>query len=179
VTRRTVSILTLALLLPLASACSDDDNSGGGETSGSQPRTLEELADQDPRLTEITDPQGTGPVIGTEDGEDVWVSDAQIFCDGYWRVSDYKDQIVNLLDRGDHALLMSHIESVGPSAYDAAAELIVGISGGRDLDMMASNFVAASQGWADNREDLETIRERLERHNTELAGFDRAFAEVC
>lgn len=170
-------MLLLALLLALVTGCSDDD---GGDTSvGDQPRTLEEFAAQDDRLTEITDPPANGPLIGTENGEEVRVNDTQTFCDGYGRVADYRDQIFNLLDRDERDLLTSYVEGTAPSAEEAAGDVQLGISGGMDLDMLPWTFVASSKQWIYDGLDLETIRERATVKNAELEGFDRAYAEIC
>lgn len=170
-------MLSLVFLFALVTGCSDDD--GGDATAGSQPRTLEELAAQDGRLTEITDPPADGPVIGTEDGEEVRVNDTQAYCDGYWVVSDYRDQIFNLIDRGERELLETYVEGTGPSAEAAAGDVQVALSGGMDLDMRPWVFVVNSQEWIYDGLDLETIQQRATVVDADLEGFDRAFDEIC
>lgn len=182
--RRPKSLLIVSIaLVTVLVGCSDDGGDSADTTTGSEPRTvrdaLDQAAEQDDRFTEITEPAGDGPLIGEEDGEEVRVSDAQVFCDGYWRVSDYRDQLFNLLDREDLDLLTSHVTGTGPSAEEAASDLRLGISGGMDLDMRPWVFVVDSQEWIRKGYDLATIRERAEDGNADLEGFDRAYAEIC
>lgn len=126
--RRTL-ILLVVCVAPLM-ACSDggDDDATAGDAVGvggddqSRPSSLEDLVGTVPGLSEITEPEGTGPVLGTENGEEVRVADVALLCEGYGAVAAYRDELAALLDAGDQPGALDHISSGWNGAQDAAGQ---------------------------------------------------------
>lgn len=172
--------LTLLLVAVLLGACSDGDDSsdslGSQSESQSNPSSIEDLVGSVPGLSEITEPEGTGPLLGTVDGEEVRVADMAMFCEGYGAVATYRDRLAALLETGDGRGAIALIEASVPSAEAGARSAQRSISGGRDLDMIPMSFVVATDDWAYNQLDAETMLERLTARSVELQPFDEAFA---
>ena len=187
--RRTLIVLVLCLA-PLA-ACSDDggnDPTAGdaigaaGDGAGddrSRPSSLEDLVGTVPVLSEITEPEGTGPVLGTENGEEVRVADVALFCEGYGAVAAYRDELAALLDAGDQQGAIEHIQSGWSAAQDAAGQAQLSISGGMDLDMVPWSIVTTTEQWAYDGLDVATMQERMDARGPELTPFDEALAQAC
>ncbi len=182
--RRTLLVLVLCLA-PLA-GCSDDGDdgpaggtvdAGGGDRS--RPSSLEDLVGTVPGLSEITEPEGTGPLLGTEDGEEVRVADVAGFCEGYGAVAAYRDDLAARLDAGDRQGALDLVASDRSAAEEAAGRAQLAISGGRDLDMVPWTFVVSTEQWAYDGLDLATLQERLTARAPALDPFDQALAEVC
>ena len=183
--RRTLIVLVLCLA-PLA-ACSDDggDDATAGDAVGaagddrSRPSSLEDLVGTVPGLSEITEPEGTGPLLGTENGEEVRVADVALFCEGYGAVAAYRDELAALLDAGDQQGAIEHIQSGWSAAQDAAGQAQLSISGGMDLDMVPWSIVTTTEQWAYDGLDVATMQERMDARGPELTPFDEALAQAC
>jgi hypothetical protein len=178
--------LLVLCLAPLA-ACSDDggtDATSGGAVDAagddqSRPSSLEDLVGTVPGLSEITEPEGTGPLLGTDNGEEVRVADVALFCQGYGAVAAYRDDLATLLDAGDQQGALDHISSGWTAAQDAAGQAQLSISGGMDLDMVPWSFVATTEQWAYDGLDVATMQERLAARAASLTPFDEALAQAC
>jgi len=171
-----VGAILLVLLTLAVGACASTEKSAAPSASST---TLPNGARRG-TMTEITNPAGVGPVLGTDyRGGEIRVIDVANFCNGYEEFHTFRTAYLAQLQSVTELTTLRTWVSANYRSGEAGAKKIHQSVGMGDVGMLPVTFAINSDERFHQDQDLDDMRQNANEESTRLERFDAAAAEVC